>query len=269
MQSDYFENNLTDKLSIVCKRPSMLTSDAEAFCDNIISFVNNMLTHIEDLKEDYNYNIKTYTYMRTKALNDKIFNDFNKELDENKKIKKVTFSERVDQELTNLKKLADKLSRNFDKSLAFPYFVYDSNNKLIGHYTYSIKNLRDIGKYIVNNSGIFSELQGKNIDKKKTRIHIKTNNICSISQISQKIVTQLKNYNFQTNNMTWEQIMNDINHIICYYVSSQTFYPSKINSKWSVTAMYYKYYRPILVEAEKSQSETVKKERKQFKFKRF
>lgn len=265
MQSDYFENNLTDKLSIVCKHPSMLTSDAKAFCDNIISFVDNMLTNIEDLKEDYNYNIKTYTYMRTKALNDKIFNDFNKELDENKKIKKVTFSERVDQELTNLKKLADKLSRNFDKSLAFPYFVYDSNNKLIGHYTYSIKNLRDIGKYIVNNSGIFSELQGKNIDKKKTRIHIKTNNICSISQISQRIVTQLKNYNFQTNNMTWEQIMNDINHIISYYVSSQTFYPSKINSKWSVTAMYYKYYRPILVEAEKSQSETVKKERKQLK----
>ena len=263
MQSDYFENNLTDKLSVVCKRPSMLTSDAEAFCDNIISFVDNMLTYIEDLKEDYNYNIKTYTYMRTKALNDKIFNDFNKELDENKKIKKVTFSERVDQELTNLKKLADKLSRNFDKSLAFPYFVYDSNNKLTGYYTYSIKNLRDIGKYIVNNSGIFSELQGKNIDKKKTRIHIKTNNICSISQISQKIVTQLKNYNFQTNNMTWEQIMNDIIHIICYYVSSQTFYPSKINSKWSVTAMYYKYYRPILVEAEKAQSETAKKERKQ------
>lgn len=274
MQSDYFENNLTDKLSAVCKRPSMLTSDAKAFCNNIIRFVDHMLTNIEDLKEDYNYNIKTYTYMRTKALNDKIFNDFNKELDENKKIKKVTFSERVDQELTNLKKLADKLSRNFDKNLTFPYFffdtpTYDSNKNITGYqrheYTYSIKNLRDIGKYIVNNSGIFSELQGKKIDKKKTRIHIKTNNICSISQISQRIVTQLKNYNFQTNNMAREQIMNDINHIISYYVSSQTFYPSKINSKWSVTAMYYKYYRPILVEAEKAQSETAKKERKQLK----
>lgn len=274
MQNDYFENNLTNKLSTICKYPSMLTSDAKAFCDNIISFVDNMLTNIEDLKEDYDYNIKTYTYMRTKALNDKIFNDFNKELDENKKIKKVTFSERVNQELTNLKKLADKLSRNFDKSLAFPYFffdtpTYDSNKNITEYtrhkYTYSIKNLRDIGKYMIDNSGIFSELQKKSINNKKIRTHIKTNNICSISQISQGIVTQLRNYNFQANNMAWEQIMNDIYHIISYYVPNQTFYPSKIKSNWSVRAMYYNYYRPILVEAEKAQSETTKKERKQLK----
>lgn len=275
MQDDYFENNLTNKLFSICKRPSISTSDdAKALCDNIISFVDNMLTNIENLKEDYDYNIKTYTYMRTKALNDKIFDDFNKELDENKKIKKVTFSERVNQELTNLKKLADKLSRNFDKSLTFPYFffdtpTYDSNKNITGYkqhkYTYSIKNLRDIGKYIVDNSGIFSELQGKNINKKKTRTHIKTNNICSISQISQGITAQLKNYDFQANNMTWEQIMNDICHIISYYIPGQTFYPSKINPKWSVRAMYYNYYRPILIEAEKAQSETAKEERKQLK----
>jgi hypothetical protein len=179
----------------------MSSGDATTLCTRLINFVDFMLANIEKAQEDYNYNIKTYTYMRTKAFNDKIFNS----LDSSKK-DKITFSERIDEEIKELKKLANKLTRNFETKMTLPGFFYwkpkkrDSQGNVVSYTCYhsepKLTNLRDIGKYMVDNSGIFSELKNKTTDGVKTSKKIKENHVCSISQICNNIKSQLQDYNF-------------------------------------------------------------------------
>ena len=246
-----FENILVENLISPFRTAQMGSRDATTLCTRLINFVDFMLTKIEKAQEDYNYNIKTYTYMRTKAFNDKIFNS----LDSSKK-DKITFSERINEEIKELKELADKLARNFEMEMTLPGFFYwkpkkrDSQGNVVSYIRYRSKpkltNLRDIGKYMVNNSGIFSELKNKTTDGVKTPKKIKENHICSISQICNNIKSQLQNYNFQEHNMTYAEIMNDIHHIISYYDSKGKQSTPHKSNYWSVRDIYYKYYNPFL-----------------------
>ena len=244
---------------------------------NLIAFLIN---EVQNIEEQYNYNIKTLEYMKKRALSDKIYKTVNSQ--ENNQ----TFFEKAKEKIQQLKQLAEKLPIDFKQKMTVPGFfvwkpAYKDKNEVktytrwhITNSVSNVTNLRDIGKYMVDNTGIFSDLNSdlplkinkndKKPEVKKVRIWIKQNHQFSISSLISRMETLLKNYDFSQHN--FNQIFTDITKLIYKenYNSHIAFEPLKPNNYWSAYIFIQRFYLTEFLN-KLTENQAIKNERKKLK----
>lgn len=263
---------------------------------SFLNLVNFLLEQVEDIENQYNYNIQTLEYIRKRAFSDKIYKTLKQQTDEKGNYIFQTFSEKIKEKIQQLKQLAEKLPIDFKVKMTVPgFFIWHPNynkegeitnysqwntvtkdkNSIQRYYQDKVTNLRDIGKYIVNNTGVFSELNSINIPleinnndekpiTKTAKNWIKQNHQFSIANLVSHMETSLKNYNFSQHN--FNQILSNINKLIQGGHDS-SFMPSKNEQiYWSPYTFIQVFYLDKFLNLSKmKEDQSIIEERKRLK----
>ena len=219
---------LINEMYQLFKKSSLGDSQIKTFCDTFVSFVEAMLQDVNNIKEDYTQNITTFNVIRTKALTEKVYN----ELDI------FTYAEEI---INKLESFTDKLPRDYIE-LTIPIVKWA--------HPPTTTNFRDIGKYIVNNSAIFSD---KN---ETTRKQLAAAQQKSLSQLLKTTKSKLNNFDFSEYNLN--TVMQQIRKII---VDGEYAIPATIKQHYTNNINKNK----VLDLAIKNQPDEKKKERKELK----
>ncbi len=139
------------------------TAIATNICNAFVNFCEYCLSELTLIKNDYDYNIATLKYIR----------NYNKQKQ----------TKDIQNYIDNLVDLVNKLPRQLNKSFPLP------NPKT--SIEYQTTNLRDMGKYMVDNSGIFSD------SSKQQKTKIKNDNVEYIKYLYNNLNNIINNIDFE------------------------------------------------------------------------
>ena len=233
-ETNYYNDKFVDMMCNLFQNQFKAAFDKETkkACDIFINFIDNMINQLALIKEEYEYNIETYHIMKNMSLSNKYFTS-------SQSNEKITLSEKIAEKTKKIIELADNFPRVYPKEFKFKIGVVQYWNYW---YTYVGTNLRDIMKYIANNSGFFSEFSSA---RQKNIIN---NNLYSFSQMCNHLLISLQNYDFEGHEMIQQIITEDIYNIIGN-LFNKDFKENKLKAKYyGIRNIYNEYYKDFLDE---------------------